>query len=99
MAKKAQQKDTEWYRKPWATIIGSLLTAFSIFGGGYAAGEYRKGVSSDLELMTVKQEFYTRIQQEIRDCQQSQLKEHESKINNLTQLIEALSKTKNERKR
>ncbi len=95
--KKNSSNTPEWYKSPWSKTVGVISGIFLIFGAGFSAGKYYYETKSNLEKISMTQDFNKQLSGE-RERYQKQFEEiYKQKIDNLETVVNEIAKKKHEK--
>lgn len=92
--KKSSSSILEWLDDPLKKGIAILTGLATIFGLGFKAGDFKKDLESKLELIKAQQECNRQVEAEKSNCAELRQKIESKKIEELTNVVEELKKTK-----
>lgn len=90
MAKRNQK--SEWFQKPWATLVGVLTSASVIASSGYWFGSNFKQNECNLKQAEIIRDFNEKLTREIVKCQNEKLESNKKLTEEIIKVVKSLRK-------
>jgi hypothetical protein len=95
-AKPVIHKETtfEFFKRKWIAITAVFITICSIFGLGYAFGQYSNRMDFKIEKIELQNECDRKLQAEINRCRDAELQKNGKALEELKIVLTEISKNK-----